>query len=254
MDRAESLKQTATTLIRARRAAAPIENLKDAETPTDLREVYAIQDAIAADFGQIGGFKVGAPSPTDEPFFAPMPKAWMVANNASLAGEHYRLCGVEAEIAFEFGRDLAPRKDPYTREEVAAAVSQCVPAIELLESAYSDPRAVPRFTMFADLQMHGGFVPGAAIANWQSIDWSKEAVELLVDGKVEVARTGSNPGGSDLLRLLTYLANEGAERTGGIRAGQWVTTGSWTGATWLQPGRTVEARFASAGSAFVRFA
>lgn len=254
MDRAESLKQTAATLVRARRAQAPIPDLKPEEAPTDLAEVYTIQDAVGQDFGAIGGFKVGAPSATDTPFFAPLPQAWIREHDATVGGDHYRLRGVEGEIAFLFGKDLPPRSTPYTREEIADAVSQCAPAIELLESAYVDPRAVPRFTMFADLQMHGGFVPGPAIENWQSIDWNAESVELLIDGKVEVTRTASNPGGTDLLRLLLHVANEGAARTSGIRAGQWITTGSWTGVNWLKPGQTAEARFRNAGSAIIHFA
>ncbi len=51
---------------------------------------------------------------------------------------------------------------------------------------------------------------------------------LAVDGMVRVERTGSNTSG-DLMRLVPWLANEGAVRTGGLKAGQWITTGSWTG-------------------------
>lgn len=253
MERDNILKNTAHVLLRGRKVA-PLDNLKEEEAPTNLQEVYAIQDIIASDFGQIGGWKIGAPSATDEPFFAPMPYAWIVEEGATLSGERYRLRGVEAEIAFQVGKDLPLSHESYSREEVMAAMGACVPAIELLESAYVDPRKVARFTMFADLQMHGGFVPGKPIENWQSIDWSKESVDLVIDGKVEMTCTASNPGGTDLLRLLTYLANEGARRTGGLRKGQWITTGSWTGATWIKAGQKVEARFSHAGSATIHFA
>lgn len=253
MERDDILKNTAHVLLRGRKVA-PIQNLNEEEAPTSLQEAYVIQDMIASDFGQIGGWKIGAPSATDEPFFAPMPYIWIAEEGATLHGERYRLRGVEAEIAFQVGKDLPPSHETYSREEVAAVMSACVPAIELLESAYVDPREVPRFTMFADLQMHGGFVAGKPVENWQSIDWAKESVDLIIDGKIEISRTASNPGGTDLLRLLTYLANEGAKRTGGLRKGQWITTGSWTGATWVKAGQKVKVRFSHAGSVTINFA
>ena len=76
---------------------------------------------------------------------------------------------------------------------------------------------------------------------------------LSIDGVVRVERTGSNTSG-DLLRLLPYLANEGAARTGGLRAGQWITTGSWTGNTLASAGSTVEACFSTAGLVQMFFA
>ena len=65
-------------------------------------------------------------------------------------------------------------------------------------------------------------------------------------------RTGSNTAG-DLLRLLPWLANEGAARTGGLQAGQWITTGSWTGSLVVEARATVGATFASLGTVTVTF-
>jgi 2-keto-4-pentenoate hydratase len=103
------------------------------------------------------------------------------------------------------------------------------------------------------MAMHGGFVYGDAVPNWQSIDFAKESVTLAVDGAVRVERTGSNTSG-DLMRLLPWLANEGARRTEGLKKGDWITTGSWTGNTLAVAGSAAEARFSTAGVAFLRFA
>jgi 2-keto-4-pentenoate hydratase len=56
------------------------------------------------------------------------------------------------------------------------------------------------------------------------------------------------------MRLLPYLANEGASRTGGLKAGQWITTGSWTGNTPAPAGSEAVATFGHAGSVSLRFA
>ena len=132
-------------------------------------------------------------------------------------------------------------------------MASCHPAIEVLETAFRDPAKAAREAMLADLQMHGGFVYGPAVAGWQNIDFMQEGVSLAVDGVVRVERTGSNTSG-DLLKLLPWLANEGASRTGGLRAGQWITTGSWTGNTPADIGSTVTAEFSAAGRVDLRFA
>ena len=76
---------------------------------------------------------------------------------------------------------------------------------------------------------------------------------LSIDGVIRVERTGSNTSG-DLLRLPVYLANEGAARTGGLKAGQWITTGSWTGLVLATADSTVDAVFSTAGRVQLIFA
>ena len=243
----------ADALLDARRTGNTLADLPANLQPQTLDEAYAIQDRLAAAFGDIDGWKIGAPTPDATPMYAPMPLAWIAASGSVLAGERWRFRGLEAEIAFLVGSDLPPRAQPYTREETLAAMASCHPVIELLEPAFTDPFQATRLSMIADLQMHGGFVYGSAVPNWQSIDFTRELVMLAVDGVVRVERTGSNTSG-DLLRLLPWLANEGAVRTGGLRKGQWITTGSWTGYTLASSRCPVEVLFSTAGRVDLRFA
>ena len=252
--REAELRTTADALLTARRTAEPIDDLPPSLAPKTEEESFAVQDVMAEAFGPVGGYKVGSRGPEGVPFFAPMPAAWMGANGVLFRGMNHRLRGVEAEIAFQMGADLLPRSQPYTREEVIAAIGSCHPAIEVLESAYVDPMIVSRENMLADLQMHGGFVAGPAVPQWQDIDWSQEHIVLSADGAIRVENTGSSPSGHDLIRLLVYLANEGAVRTGGLKRGHWITTGSWTGVQWASPGTEVVASFGRAGRASLQFA
>ena len=153
--------------------------------------------------------RLAAGTPDATPFFAPMPRAWMAASGAILSGPNFRYRVLECEIAFLLGADLPPRATPYTREEVVAAIASCHPIIEELESGLIDPKAANNYSALADLQMHGGFIYGPAYADWKSLDFKQETVTLSIDGVVQVERTGSNTSG-DLMRLLPYLANEGA--------------------------------------------
>jgi 2-keto-4-pentenoate hydratase len=249
--REHALLETVDILLEARRTQTPIADLTGPHLPLDLDEVYFVQDAVAAAYGPVGGYKIGAPSLEAVPLFAPMPLAWIAASGAVITSHRYR--GLEAEIAFLVGEDLPPRPTPYTRAEVLAAMASCHPAIEVLESAFLDPSVAAKFASLADLQMHGGFIYGPAFEGWQSFDFNTDTVVLSVDSVVRVERTGSNTSG-DLLRLLPFLANEGAARTGGLRKGQWITTGSWTGNTLANKDSRVDVDFTHAGHVDTRFA
>jgi len=246
------LMSAADMLLDARRTKTPIKDLPADVRPTTLEEAYFVQDRLAWAYNEIGGWKIGAPTADATPMFAPMPLNWMSCSGCELRGITHRLRGLEAEIAFCMGEDLPPRDNPYTREEVIASVASCHPAIEVIESALLDPLEATRLSMIADLQMHGGFVFGDAVPDWQTIDFTKEKVALAVDGAVRVERTGSNTSG-DLLRLLPWLANEGSSRTGGLKKGDWITTGSWTGVEWAFAGASADVTFSTAGKVRLRF-
>jgi len=66
-----------------------------------------------------------------------------------------------------------------------------------------------------------------------------------VDAGEPLRRTG-NPAG-DMIRLVVWLANEGSVWAGGLKAGQFVTCGSWTGKTLVGPAAVVRVRFPSLG-------
>ncbi|GAC1358673.1 MAG: fumarylacetoacetate hydrolase family protein [Acidobacteriaceae bacterium] len=248
--REKVLMETADTLSDARRTGMPVLDLPTDRRPASMEEAYAVQDMLAEAYGEIGGWKVGAPSAEGTPMFAPMPKLWMAEGGAVVRARRYR--GLEAEVAFLLGRDLPPRSSAYTRDEVVDAIASCPPAIEVIDSGLTDPTKAERLSMIADLQMHGGFVYGPACADWRQIDWTQETVTLAVDGAVRVERTGSNTAG-DLMRLLPWLANEGSVRTGGLRAGQWITTGSWTGNTLAEERSSVDVSFRQLGRVTLRF-
>ncbi len=246
----DRLHQAADMLLTARRTLQPIGDLPIEVRPKSLEEAYCVQDVMLEALGQAGGWKVGAPSPEATPLYAPMP--FILAQGVPVATEYRRLRGVEAEIAFLVGKDLPPRSLPYTREEVVAAIASCHPAIELLESALLNPDACDRLTAVADLQSNGGFVAGDPVAGWQTVDFASLGGQMNVDGFVRVTG-GKNSAGDDMVRLVHWLANEAQERTGGLRAGQWITTGSWTGKILAETGSIAVARFPHFGEVTVTF-
>ena len=250
----ERMQRAAEVLLQARRETAPIADLPEKLRPHTLEEAYALQDMVAMALSPIGGWKVGAPSPEATPLFSAMP-FWggYIPSGQQVSRNLRRLCGVEAEIAFLIGRNLPQRDQAYTREEVTDAIASAHPAIELLESAFNDPDKADRLSVVGDLQSNGGFAYGPAFAGWQSANFLDEAVTVYVDGQVRVSDKASNSAGTDLLRLVVWLANEGAARTGGLRKGDWITTGSWSGKTYAMSGSTVLVSFSAFGEVTITF-
>lgn len=261
----DRMHEAAEILLKARREVAPIHQLPEKLRPTTLDEAYALQDIMAMgmstdrlDTGKstlpVGGWKIGAPAPDATPLFSAMPPWGGYASSGDRISKSLkRLRGVEAEIAFLLGKDLPSRANPYSREEVIDAIASAHPAIELLESAFLDPDKVDRFSVIGDLQMNGGFAHGAAVPNWKAVGLAEESVEVVVDGTRRFEGKASNSAGTDLIRLVTWLANEGSYRTGGLQSGQWITTGSWSGKTLAKSGSAVEVRFSSFGEVNLTF-
>jgi 2-keto-4-pentenoate hydratase len=244
--------RAAALLLAARRdPARRLADLPAELRPADRAAAYAIQREVAGTFAAIGGWKVSPFLPDGPPFCGPMPAAGILGGPATLSSTVFLLRGVEAELAARLGRDLPPRATPYTREEVADAIAALHPAIEILQSRFVEPTAVAPLTGLADTQAHGAFVHGVAVAGWRGIDLAAESVVQLVDGVVNAARTG-HPGG-DLLGQVVWLANEGSLWAGGLKAGQFVTCGSWTGANRVGAAARVRVAFSTLGEVALDF-
>jgi 2-keto-4-pentenoate hydratase len=251
--REAELIEAANLLMDARRTMTLIADLPVAVKPQSMDEAYFVNAQMMVAYGEVGGWKIGAMGLEDTPIFAPLPKAWIAPSGAVLGKASHRYRGLEAEIAFLMGDDLPPRDKPYSREEVLGAVASCHPVIEELESGLIDPGlAELKLSKDADLQMHGALVYGRAFEGWRSCDFSKERVTLTVDGVVRAERVGSNASG-DLVGLLPWLANKGSKWTGGLKAGQWITTGNWTGKINGLSGSDVDVLFEHAGRVELQF-
>ena len=245
-------KDAARLLLSARRdPTQPLNSLPEVLRPKTEEQAYLIQREVLAELGGIGGWKVGSPNPTDPINCAPLPESGIQASPAQVPQARCPSRGVEAEIAVRFGTDLPPRETPYMPDEILAAILSAHPAIELLQSRYRDVEAVDPLSNLADSLSHHGLVFGPAIPDWQGIDLAQEGVRLLVDGAEIKQRTG-NPAGS-MLRLLVWMANTGSQWAGGLRAGHFVTTGSWTAKDFVPPGARVQVRFARCGEVEVAF-
>jgi 2-keto-4-pentenoate hydratase len=208
--------------------------------PKTIDQGHAIQDATVALLNEtVGGWKVGLDK-SGTMSRAPIFKDDIQTSPGRVEASNTNLRGIEAEIAFRFTRDLPARGNDYSRNEVEEAM-EAFPAIELLNSRYAE--AGPRSTLekLADRIIQGGIVCGTPRQDWRSIDFTKLEVVLTVDGTDIAAGVGTHPVGDPVAPALALV--NALRTTSGVKAGQIMTTGTWTGVNFVGPDALAVANF-----------
>ncbi len=246
----EAIVGAARVLSESRRSRKLLDALPEEYRPATLDDAHAIQEATAAQLTEaIGGWKVSA-TPDGRVARGALLRSRLHASGKHLAAASMPLLGVEAEIAFRFDRDLPPRTRQYDYDEVAAAVT-ALPAIEIVDSRFRGYPNAPLLDRIADCMSNGAFVYGKERADWRDFNLETIDVELLIDGRSIVHHAGGHPTKDPLLPAVA-LVND--LRVGmGLRAGQIVTTGTYTGLNFAKSGQGVVATFRDFGAVAVHF-
>jgi len=213
----------------------------------DRNAVYAIQDGVAAATGPIAGWKVGARTPTAEPNPAPLLAGTLLESPAMVDGKAMHMIGVEIEISFHIAGDIGPRAQPVGREEALSVVGDAFVGMEVVDTRLADFQTVDPEWLLADNQMNHALVVGDAIERWRQLDWPGLQVKLAIDGKIVVDQRGGL-GAVDPVRPLAWMIDHAVRRRGGIRKGQAITTGSWTGLRYFPPGTRARGEFVDLGA------
>ncbi|MGE0714945.1 MAG: 2-keto-4-pentenoate hydratase [Alphaproteobacteria bacterium] len=250
----KQIADAAAKIADARRANKRIDRLPEGQRPMSVAEGHAIQDAVTALLATpIGAYKANAPAaapvvregvraPIFAPQVGPTPGSFPAASIPQL--------GVEGEVAFRFTRDLPPRATPYTEAEVVGALEACA-AIEVCGSRWADDKAAGLPEKIADCVSNVGFVHGPIVKSWGHLDFGTIKVELLVNDRPVLTQEGGHPGDGPVGVAVALV--EMLRGTTGVKAGQFVTCGSYTGLRYVEPGDTCRVRFAGLGEAEVSF-
>jgi len=230
-----------------------------AALPEDRAAAMAAQIATFDALGLgIAGFKVGASGRTGEPSAAPLAAGSIHRGKARITVSDDHPLWLEAELAFVLGADLPARAAPYAVSEVLAAAAGVAAAIEIVDPRLADWPNVPPLAAFGDFQANGATVVSEV---------GRPAVGLAVEAVTvefrmgDLAKTVPGPKypGEDAVRLLVWLADNiglwgEATRARGLRAGDVVITGSWTGVDKAVAGTTASNTIAGIGSVTVEIA
>jgi 2-keto-4-pentenoate hydratase len=204
-----------------------------------VEDAYRVQAAVLARRGAtVAGWKVAIVG--GRAAAAPIAGSDVFPSDAVLV--HAAGTRIESEIGFVLGRDLPPRETPYSRDEILEAIAGVNVAFEIVCARLGEPPSVPFPTFLADGLGNAGVVVGATLDGRAA--FPPRAV-LSADG-VEIA-AGEHPHGDPLAGLLAW-ANDQQDRCGGLRAGQRVITGSFTGAPLVHAGPRYVATFGDPAS------
>ncbi|MGH9651412.1 MAG: 2-keto-4-pentenoate hydratase, partial [Terriglobales bacterium] len=217
------------------------------------KDAYRIQDAVFSELWpgvKAAAWKAGGPSDKVEPSASPIAPEKLLRSPASVAASSMNMVGVEAEIAFRLAIDLPPRERPYSERRTAAAIGEVLVVIELCDTRLAGWKESSGLWKLADFQNNGGLVAGSGRKDWQKIDFLKQEVEFTIGAKLVKMRGGHSFGNP--FRLMPWIANHCSKRGVGLRAGDIVTTGSWTGLEIAKAGDAVTAKFPGIGEAKLR--
>ena len=235
-----------------------------AEIPEDVRprtreEGYAVQALLEErSASPLFGWKIAATSIAGQkhinvtgPLAGRLLREKVFAPGAELPfGVNHMKVG-EAEFAFRMGRDLPPRPQPYSVDEVLAAVETLHPAIEVPDSRFDDFTIVGAPSLIADNACAHQFVLGPATkSDWRALD----LVEHRAIGTVgDLTREGK---GANVLGdprvALAWLANELSGLGITLKTGEVVTTGTCLVPLPIAPGVEMHADFGALGTVSAR--
>ncbi|MCG8547191.1 MAG: fumarylacetoacetate hydrolase family protein, partial [Alphaproteobacteria bacterium] len=237
-------------------AGTALDALPETERPGSEDEAYALQDALnalltPAGRGAICGWKVGCTTPVmqqymgiDHPGGGAVFETGVHTSPAALQHDDYVGIGVEGEIAVRLAADLPSDQAPFDRAAIEAAAGDCIAAFELVDARYTDYRSLDTWTMVADNFFNAGCVLAPEARDWRELDL-QAAEGVLTVNRAETGRgTGELVMGHPFNSVL-WVANCLARRGIGLRAGDFVLTGSVVETQWLAKGD--HARFAVSG-------
>lgn len=253
--------EAAGLLVEARRTGRPLRELPDACKPATAADANAIIDAITDQLDEvIVGWKIGfLYAPRQAPFLCPMFQSRVFASPARVPLSLTPSRRIEPEISFRLLGDLPARGRAYRAEEVAEAVVAC-PSLEIVDTRFDtahrsirqmlDERST-KIEAFADHITTGAYVVGEGRSDWQDFDFAAMRMVMRTPQRVIVETVGGHAFVDPFLPCVV-LANELRHR-GGMRAGQIMVTGSFSGFFEVAADEPVTAEFAGFGSAEATF-
>ncbi len=229
--------------------------------PASRAAAYDIAAAIGALKGDtVAGWKIAATSiagqkhiNVDGPLAGRIYAGKLVTPGTTVALDGNIMKVGEAEFAFSFARDLPPRGGKYSRDEVSAAVDHLRLSFEVPDSRFTDFTKVGAGQLIADTACACWLALGPNVEfDWRRLDLAAHEVTAFRNGAEAGRGRGSNVLGDPLV-ALTWLVNEAATYCGGVKAGQFVTTGTCVPPVAVVPGDAVTMDFGALGTIGLRF-
>ena len=249
-----AIAEAARRLSEAARTGVPCPPVRDLVVRDDVDAAYAVQarcrdEALAAG-RRVVGHKIGLTSlvvqrqlGVDRPDFGVLFEDMSYASGATIASGRLLQPKIEAEVAFELGGDL---DGPIDHDDVRAAVSRVLPALEIVDSRIAGWDITFGDTV-ADNASSGLYVLGENTAGTHALgclDLPAVPMALHIDDELRSQGTGAACLGDPVA----------ASRHGDpLRAGQIVLSGALGPMVPVRPGEHVHAEITGLGSVSCTF-
>jgi 2-keto-4-pentenoate hydratase len=243
--------RAARWLLDAHARRQPYRPLPEDLAPRSLADAYAVQDAYVAmraeRLGGIAGYKIALATPAMQAFVGVgAPQAGCILESTLRrsparvrAADHVRLI-VEFEIGVRLAGDLPAADAPFTRERIAAAVGEVMPAIELADDRAADYATLRQhpLDLIADNTWNEGAVLGAPAGDWRVLDLAAIRGRAYVNGKLAGEGVGADAMGHPF-DAVAWIAGHLASLGRGLLRGDVVITGSLVTSKTVRPGDAV---------------
>lgn len=250
-------------LMGLRRGRRQVPHLPEEIAPRSLEEGYQVQKAfvgrlLAWHGGKTCGYKIACTSQVAQevlgvstPLFGRLLTATSYASGVALPADDFLVRCAEVEFGFLLGDDLPPDRH-YTIDSIRPWVAAVVPALEIVDHRFVDWQKVGAATLAADNAIHGAWISGSPVTDWQHFDLAQQATALIVNGQKCFPGSGAAVLGHPLA-ALAWLANELPRYGLSLHAGDYVSTGLTTAIYLAQPGDHLRGDFGPLGQVEVRF-
>ncbi|MFN0090625.1 MAG: 2-keto-4-pentenoate hydratase [Acidimicrobiales bacterium] len=265
MDATETARIAAAAdrLLDQRRTGRVEPGLAPALAPADLAGAYAVQervvDGLLAGGGRRIGYKVACTNAIAQealqiasPLHGQLLSVSTSPSGAVLPAARFTHRVVEAEFAFRVGADVAAVPGGHTAATVAPFLDQVLPGIEIVDYRFAS-WTVGALQVAADNAIHGWWVRGEPYAGpFAELDLAAHEVVVRRNGEAATTGTGAAVLGGPL-NVMAWLADELLRFGGGLRAGDYVTTGVCTDVFEAEAGDHLEADFGVLGRVELTF-
>lgn len=260
----DKLAKAADLLAEARFRKRRRTSLPDESRPLTPQEGYAVQNMLVERLlsnygGQPVGYKIACTSKSaqefinlNEPFYGQLLSSLVHKSPAIMDADDFFMRVIEPEFAFEMMDDLPGTGTPYDRETVATAVGAVLPAVEIVDSRYTEWTAVDGPSLIADNGCNGAWVQGKSYLDWKAQDLAAHEVALVVNGETVRKGRGDAIMGHPL-NALTWLANMLCKHGSGLKTGDLISTGTCTDIYLADAGDKICADFGPLGTVELSF-
>jgi len=243
----------------ARREARPL-GAFPGKLPASLAEAYAVQEAAIGLWPEpVRGWKVAAIHPDLRagfgaarmagPAFGAGVRRVAQGETAEIAVIRGGFIAVETEIGIVIGADIAPRPEPWTREELIPFIGGVHVAMEIAGSPLPSINEIGPPAIISDFGNNTAIAIGASLGVETGL--SDIETQMRIDGEV-IGRGRSHGQNGGPLDAFLFLVNHLASRGRGLAKGDVVSAGATTGVHPIAIGQVAEAICAGAPPLSVR--